>query len=187
MRAVYCCLFILAAAVAAKADLAADVQACKAETDSLRRLSCFDAIKIEMAVKAAQPTGRSAGLGSVVMTDVSLRIQDKDPSSQVYNDRIEIQPTFKNNTQKTVVALEHTLVVTNAFGEPVVDGKSKLDIKIAPGQTVVSDNFYFFDDNPFIHDEVFDKLSGPIRTGVAKARMTVTKAVFSDGTIEVYK
>ena len=50
-----------------------------------------------------------------------------------------------------------------------------------------SESFYYWDDNPFIPNEPYDRLNGAVNTGVAKAEMVVSKAVFSDGTSENYK
>lgn len=36
--------------------------------------------------------------------------------------------------------------LTDVFGEKVVDGLSKLDIKIAPGKTAESDSYYLWED-----------------------------------------
>ena len=95
-------------------------------------------------------------------------------------------PTFKNTSKKTVVAIAHTLSVTDAFGDKIVDGESKLDIKIPPGKTVESDTFYMWEDNQFMQGEPYDKLSGPVSTGTAKAKLEVTKVIYSDGTSESF-
>ncbi len=120
------------------------------------------------------------------MTKVVLRTQGKDLDKRVYSPRVEAIPTFKNVSKKTVVAIEHTLIIADAFGEKVIDGTSKLDIKIPPGKTVQSETFYYWEDNQFISSEPYDRLYGPVGTGVAKATIAVTKAVFSDGSVETY-
>lgn len=185
--------FIIAAsfsiiAFPAFADLATDFATCKAEPDSLRRLTCFDAIAsgADASAKSPREAEVKPAAALVEMTKATLRVQEKDFQRQVFNRRVELRPTFKNGSKKTIVAVEHTLQITDAFGNTIVDGVSQLDIKIAPGKTVQSDTFYMWDDNPFISDEPFDKLQGPVSTGVAKATLRVTKAVFSDGTIESY-
>lgn len=167
------------------ADPVSDLVRCKAEPDSLKRLNCYDAIAVQ-ETQNPSPVLTPAS-APISMTDVQLRIQMKDVSSRIYHNRLEVVPTFKNMSDKTVVAIEHTLKMTDAFGEAVVDSTSKLDIKIPPKKTVQSETFYFFEDNPFIYDEAYDKLSGSVSNGSAKATMTVVKAVFSDGTTASYK
>lgn len=170
----------------AAADLASDFQACKSETDSLKRLTCFDAISTDGSTVAARPAGQTKSPAPIKLAKATLRLQERDLSKMVFSSRVELIPTFKNETKKTVVAIEHTIIVTDAFGDKIIDGQSKLDIKIPPGDTIQSELYYSWEDNQFIQNEPFDKLLGPIKTGVAKAFLTVTKAVFSDGTTETY-
>lgn len=174
-------------ASAAAADLASEFRACSAETDSSKRLTCFDAIKIEPSGTAAQSVPRPQSTSPITMTTVVLRTQAKDLQNHVFSPRIEALPTFKNDAKKPVVAIEHTLVIADAFGEKVIDGSSKLDIKIPPGKTVQSETFYYWEDNQFLPGEPYDRLYGPIGTGMAKATITVTKAIFSDGSVESYR
>lgn len=185
MRLTMMVAIILLTGGAATADVATDVQRCKQETDSLKRLTCYDLIEPasetslpELAVKSEAP---------IKLSSVVLRQQAPDYNRHIFNARIELVPTFKNDTKKTVVAIEHTLVVKDAFGETIIDGVSKLDVKIQPGKTGKSDQFYFWDDNQFMQSEPYDRLVGPVSTGTAKATLEVKKAVFSDGTSEAYR
>ncbi|NKK37641.1 hypothetical protein GFL72_23865 [Rhizobium leguminosarum bv. viciae] len=176
-------------ASASYADLISDVRSCKGESDSLKRLTCFDAIVIPGPAEAStEPTTPSNTRSKAQVETVSakMRVQNKDYQRQVFNARVELVPTFKNTSEKTVVAIAHTLTVTDAFGDKIVDGESKLDIKIPPGKTAVSETFYFWDDNPFIQGEPYDKLTGPVSTGTAKATLIVTKVIYSDGTSESF-
>lgn len=188
MRRIVLTVLISAAAFPSFADLASEFAACKAETDSLKRLTCFDAISSAGGASAAISGGSKAKLDSspIELTKATLRVQEKDFQRQVFNRRVELHPTFKNGSKKTLVAVEHTLQIHDAFGALIVNITSQLDIKIGPGKTAESDTFYLWEDNPFISDEPFDKLQGPVSTGVAKATLQVTKAVFSDGSVESY-
>lgn len=171
----------------AQADLSSDLLSCKSEPDSLKRLTCFDRISVEDQASASKAAPVQTTSSPITMTNVVLRVQKQDYKKDVFNPRIEALPTFKNDSKKTVVAVEHTLVITDAFGDNVIDSVGKLDVKIPPGETVQSDTFYFWDDNPFIANEPYDKLYGPIGTGVAKTSGVVTKVVFSDGSVETYQ
>lgn len=179
---------LLALSNIATANQNDDVLKCRIESDSLKRLTCYDAIQTtENNDNKLTSEPGAASTANIVTTDITLRRQGKDYKKQVYNSRIEAIPTFKNNTKKTLVAVELTMSITDAFGEKIVDGKDKLDIKIAPGKSQQSKMFFYWEDNPFIPNEPYDKLSGPVDTGVAKAEMKVIKAVFSDGTVEEYE
>ncbi|WP_261336964.1 hypothetical protein [Rhizobium leguminosarum] len=41
-----------------------------------------------------------------------------------------------------------------------------------------------WEDNQFIQGEPYDKLTGPVSTGTAKAALIVTKVIYFDGTSE---
>lgn len=182
-------LVFLLVAGQAQADVTNDVRACKAETDSLKRLTCFDAIVLPETGAATAPLASpgAKAKASVELVSAKMRVQSKNYERQVFSDRIELVPTFKNSSKKTVVAIAHTLTITDAFGDKILEGEGKLDIKIPPGKTAESETIYFWENNPFIQGEPFDKLTGPVSTGTAKAVLDVTKAVYSDGTSESFE
>jgi hypothetical protein len=158
--------------------------------DSLKRLTCFDAIAIPDTKQAGTPpqpsTSATSLTPSVELVSATMRVQKKDFQRQIFHDRVELVPTFKNTSKKTVVAIAHTLSVADAFGDKIIDGTGKLDIKIPPGKTVQSDTFYTWEDNQFIQGEPYDKLTGPVSTGTAKATLSVTKVIYSDGTSDSF-
>ncbi|MDJ1632245.1 hypothetical protein [Rhizobium rhizogenes] len=174
-------LLFLGLMAAAGTAAAEDIQSCKSESDTAKRLACFDAVASR---QADVPEKKEA---PIKLAKASLRLVQADPRKRIYSSRIELIPTFTNETKKTVVALEHTVVVTDAFGDKIIDGQSRLDIKIPPGKTVESTMIYTWEDNEFIKDQPFDKLQGPVSTGVAKAVLEVKRAVFSDGSTESYQ
>lgn len=191
MRMPFITLMFCLTASATQADILADLRSCKAESDSLKRLTCFDAIAVSgleetaTARPAAGVAGNSAK-ATVELVNAKMRVQGKSYQNQIFNDRVELVPSFKNTSKKTVVAVAHTVSITDAFGDKIVDGESKLDIKIPPGKTVVSETFYTWEDNPFIKGEPYDKLIGPVSTGTAKATLNVTKVIYFDGTSESF-
>lgn len=172
----------------AQADVLGDLRSCKVESDSLRRLTCFDAIAVPGSEEPAAQTATEGNpaKASVELLSAKMRVQNKNYQRQIFNDRVQLVPTFTNTSKKTVVAIAHTLAITDAFGDKIVDSESKLDIKIPPGKTVESESFYLWEDNQFIQGEPYDRLTGPVSTGTAKATLNVTKVIYSDGTSESF-
>lgn len=155
-------------------------------TDSLARLTCYDAIsagKVDLAIAA--PAAASASPIALVKSRLSL--QEKDFQLSVFNPRIELRLSFNNSSEKAVVALAHTLVVRDAFGDTIVSQNGKLDITIPPHKTAESQSFYYWEDNPFIPDQPFDNMIGPVNERTATVEIKVTKVVFKDGTIETFE
>ncbi|WP_210180157.1 hypothetical protein [Martelella sp. AD-3] len=186
MRIVLFTVVIALLAGAARADLANDISACRAETDTLKRLVCYDAITVKTAPVDPAPK-QTAGQSPVTASKIELRYQPKDTDNWVFNSRVEAYPSFVNNSDKTVVAIGLKLTIKDAFGENVVNARGTLDMIIPPGETVESPSYYSWDDNPFSGDDPFDDLVGPVKTGVAKASIVVTDVVYDDGTIESYQ
>ena len=183
-------LFVLGT-VGAGAETVSAFATCRTEQDSLKRLTCYDAIDLSgdethLDIAGVKPETKTA-TSLIVMSSAKLRVQAQDFDRDVMSDRVELRPSFTNNTGKTVVAIAHTTVITDAFGDKIIDGAGKLDIQIPPGKTVESGSFYFWEDNPFIQGEPFDQLQGPISVGTAKAVLVVTKAIYSDGTSESFQ
>ena len=182
-------------ATPAVADITVDMKTCRSETDSLKRLTCYDAIttggenaSADNQTSAVAPKADEVKAGSLITpAKLKLEVRQRDFRRQILNDQVVLVPTLRNGTKKTIVAVEFSMTINDAFGEKVVDQIARLDIKIAPGKTVESDSIFYRQNNPFISDEIYDKLVGPVSTGVAKASLDVKKAVFSDGTSESYQ
>lgn len=137
-----------------QADLLADIRSCKVENDLLKQLTCFDAIVVsgsENVAPGLAASGTTSGVtkATVELITAKIRVQRKNFERRIFSDRVELLPSFKNTSKKTVVAIAHTLSVTDAFGDKIVDGDSKLDIKIPPGKTVESETFYMWENNEF--------------------------------------
>lgn len=110
-----------------------------------------------------------------------LSHQGKDLELDVYQERIELRLAFRNSWNEEVVGVSHKIEISNAFGDVIHRGKAKLDIKIPAGQTKQSDIFYFYEDNPFISGEPYDKMLGPVTNGTYKVNVTVEQVVFASG------
>ncbi|NEI74618.1 hypothetical protein GR212_34310 [Rhizobium lusitanum] len=195
MKQFYLLGILMLLATSAMADAGADMKSCRDETDSLKRLTCYDAIKIDgenapadNTISAGVPKPADVRSGSsITPAKLKLEVRRRDFRREILNDQVILVPTLKNGSKKTVVAIEFNIAISDAFGDKVVDQLARLDIKIAPGKTVESDSIFYWEDNPFISGEIYDKLVGPVSTGVAKASLDVKKAVFSDGTTESYQ
>lgn len=171
---------ILAAVVAASPAVAANdavLDACRQEQDTTKRLACYDAIGKQDEADAEKKTG------DVTFVSAKLRVQEQDYDKEVMSPRVEMHPTFRKGSKKTVIGIEHHFEITDAFGDVIVKGTDKLNVRIAAGKTAPSGQFYFWEDNPFIYNQPYDKLIGTITNGTAKVTDTVTKVVFSDGSI----
>lgn len=155
-------------------------------TDSLARLTCYDKIEVGGANAPALPAA-STSSSPASLVRAKLSVQGKDYKRNVFNPRIELQLRFKNSSSKAVVALGHTVVIRDAFGDVVVDQNGKLDITIPPNKEADSPSFYFWEDNSFISNEPFDKMVGAVQENTAKTEIEVTRIVYKDGTIEDFQ
>jgi hypothetical protein len=160
---------------AAGVDAGSQLDACRQEQDTTKRLACYDAIGKQDQAESEKNTG------DVTFVSAKLRVQEQDYDKEVFNSRVELHPTFRNGSKKTVIGIEHHFEITDAFGDVIVQGTDKLNVRIAAGKTASSGQFYFWQDNPFINNEAYDKLIGPVTNGTAKVTDTISKVIFADG------
>ncbi|MCA0000916.1 MULTISPECIES: hypothetical protein [unclassified Mesorhizobium] len=178
---------LLLSANLACADPSADIVSCRSMADSLARLTCYDRIDIGEAKPSTPSPAASASPSPVSMVSAKLSLQGKNWERNVYNPRIELRLRFKNSSSKLVVAIGHSVVIRDAFGDTIVNQDGKLDITIPPNKAVDSESFYYWEDNPFISNEPFDKMVGAVQEDTAKVDVRVTRIVYKDGSIENFQ
>jgi hypothetical protein len=180
-------LVAVVASNVAMADDNSDLAKCRQVGDSLVRLTCYDKIPIS-ADKTNVPnsTTITSASSAVFMTNGDLSIQEKNYELNVFNPRVELRLRFKNTTKKPVVALGINILITDAFGDVVVNEGGKLDIKIPVGDEVDSPSFYFWDDNQFIAKDPYSLIVGAVEAGTAVANVKVLRAIYEDGSSEEF-
>lgn len=72
--------------------------------------------------------------------------------------RVNFMPRYKNVGDKEITGVKFTARFLNAFGEEIFKVSGDSDEKVAPGKTSSTSLFYYFEDNPFIPSEPYDKL-----------------------------
>ena len=76
-----------------------------------------------------------------------------------YQDRVVLTLFVKNNSEREIKGWRALMTVKNPFGELLFDCELTAgDQKIKPGKTEKAD--FGWEDNPFIHDQPYDKLMG---------------------------
>lgn len=177
--------------------------ACVSIEAAVERLACHDSLngRSIAASSAAAPSPSVQALqavtsfapqrasyesgGTVSQVNAEMRTRSQDIMNDIAYDRIELKLAYRNDTAKTVVGIVHGYKVTNVFGETIVTGQDNLDIRIEPHSTVASDTYYYWNDNPFITGEPYDRLAGPVSNGTWKVEDTVQKVFFADGSSDV--
>lgn len=134
------------------------------------------------AQPAAPTAAKQSSSAPVMFISGKLSRVFKNYENEDFSDRIRLHLTFRNTQPKTVVGISHTFTISNAFGEVLKTGKDNLDIRIGPNQTLESPMFYYWDDNPFIDDEVYDTLVGPLNNETYKINDVINRVIYSDGT-----
>jgi len=90
---------------------------------------------------------------------------------------------FQNNAKKTLTGLVYETTFMDSFGDVLYKTTMKSQLKIAPGQQNKMDTYWYWEDNPFIDGEVYDKLQSAVGAGTIKVKVRIKKAVFEDGSI----
>ena len=107
-------------------------------------------------------------------------------STLPYYDHIRAAFQFKNNTKKTVVGIVFKCKFMDSFNEVLYESEFKDQNKIKPGKSNSLDTFWYWKDNQFDSDEIYDKLFGAVSGGTIKAEVKIKKVAFSDGSLEEF-
>jgi len=91
-------------------------------------------------------------------------------------------PLFKNGTQKTIIGIKFLVHFKNAFGDSILGTpfSGTIEQTIEPGSETNGHMFYKFEDNPFIPEQVYDKLLPSVIGGTLKDKVEIKQIVFKD-------
>lgn len=137
----------------------------------------------EVATPISEPVVPVKLQDAVKPISLKLQARRKNFEEDVFSDRIEFRVSFHNGWNAGIAGISHRFRIMNAFGDVLLQGKDNLDIQIPAGQTRESSLYYYWDDNPFISGEVYDRLLGAVTNGTYKVEMTVDKLILSDGNV----
>lgn len=181
-----------------------DTRPCTSVNNNDDRLRCYDAahgirtrssivevktpvvdtqvVETPVTRKAAQHQYPAVAAGTVTPLDYTLEHLSENFEAGRLHDRIQMTMSFRNGTNKTVVGVRHQFSVSDAFGEVLLKGTDNLDVKMGPMTNIKSSMVYYWDDNPFIGKEPYDRLEAPLANGTYKITKKILKVIFEDGT-----
>ncbi len=90
---------------------------------------------------------------------------------------------FTNHYNKTIVGIEYSYKFTDVFGEILARGTGKELSKILPGKSNNINTYLYWEDNPYIDNEVYDNLWPSVKGGNTKKIILITKVAFENGEI----
>ena len=88
---------------------------------------------------------------------------------------------FQNNSDQKVVAIKYKFSLVDAFDEILYDSIVKDNIIIEPGKRNSRDAYYYWEDT-FENDDIYDKIIGPASSGNLKVKTKIIMIVFDNGT-----
>lgn len=115
---------------------------------------------------------------AVEVWDTSLVKMRRD-----FSDIVALYLHYKNNTTKKVIGVSVYVSITNPFGKVVFEHTYDDEVVIEPLERMKNDTYWYFEDNPFISDEIYDRLWQIAQNGTAKIKTKVMKVIFEDGTV----
>lgn len=93
---------------------------------------------------------------------------------------IRYMPLFKNGTEKTIIGIKFSIDFKNAFGDSILgtpfSGTTEQTIK--PGSESNGQMFYKFEDNPFINNQIYDKLLPSVIGGTLEDEVEIKKIIY---------
>jgi antitoxin component YwqK of YwqJK toxin-antitoxin module len=103
-----------------------------------------------------------------------------DRSSKPYSAHVRAYFQFKNLTNKKIVAIKFDFCFKDVFGDILYDSSAKYDLNLQPGKKNPMDMYWYWEDS---YLSPYKKLWSPVESGNVKTEVTITKIVFSDGSI----
>jgi hypothetical protein len=111
---------------------------------------------------------------------------DFSRDSKPYGAHVRAYFQFRNNTAKTLTGLVYETTFMDSFGDTLYKAEMKDQLKVPSGRKNSMDTFWYWEDNPFIDDQPYDKLQSAAGAGTIKVKVKLKKAVFSDGTVVTF-
>lgn len=170
-----------------------DATMCLVVPDSSARLACYDNVYGYRAQPAPAPATQTAYTPPAAPRDPAIPVaaasqrlafKSEDYSDNVLNDRVELYFSYANNTSKTVTGIRHKFTVTDAFGDVLVQSLHNLNMRLLPNSTEESSTYLVWEDNPFISNQPFDKLRGPLANNTYKIKDEIMTVIYEDGTTQ---
>ncbi len=95
-------------------------------------------------------------------------------------EKIALTINYKNNLLKKVIGVIVDVKIKNPFGDILFENKYKDAISIMPIEKYQRSDFWIFENNPFIKDEIFDKLLQVVKNNNYKIETKIEKIIYED-------
>ena len=103
-----------------------------------------------------------------------------DRKSKPYSAHVRAYFQFKNISNKKIIAIKFDFTFKDVFGDILYDSSAKYDLNLSSGEKNSMNLYWYWEDS---YSSPYKKLWSPVESGNVKTEVTVTKIVFSDGSI----
>ncbi|MBC8526689.1 MAG: toxin-antitoxin system YwqK family antitoxin [Candidatus Cloacimonetes bacterium] len=106
--------------------------------------------------------------------------KDYDRKSKPYSAHVRAYFQFKNISNKKITAIKFDFTFKDVFEDILYDNSAKYDLNLSSGEKNSMNIYWYWEDS---YSSPYSKLWSPVESGNVKTEVTVTKIVFSDGSI----
>ena len=106
--------------------------------------------------------------------------KDYDRNSKPYSAHVRAYFQFKNISNKTITAIKFDFAFKDVFGDILYDNSAKYDLNLPSGEKNPMNLYWYWEDS---YSSPYKKLWSPVESGNVKTEVSITKIVFSDGSI----
>ncbi len=114
---------------------------------------------------------------AVVIFNAALNIEEIN-----FRDAVTLRLDYENKTNKRIIGVSVRVIVKNAFGKETLNTKLDDEISIPAGGMTGNVSPWYWQDNPFIKDQPYDKMAASVQNDTAKITTKILKVIFEDGT-----
>ncbi len=108
---------------------------------------------------------------------------DYDSGESTYDKKVRLYIHYWNKTDTPISGVKVYVRIYNSFHELVYEVSFNDEVLLKPGEKNQSTSYRYWEDNPYIGGEPFDKLWELAMNGTAKLKFKITKVAFVTGKI----
>lgn len=154
----------------------------KAKQERLERLRIEEEEEKKKAALEEEKRRKEKGFAELVQYRVEYLGEDYSREDKPWGAHLRLYLKFRNNSDSTITGLKYDLKFLDGFGDVLYQSNFKDQIRIEGRQTSKMDKYWYWEDNPFIGGEPFDKMWSAVSSKTIKLKIKFVQAALDDGT-----
>lgn len=109
-------------------------------------------------------------------------MRERGPTAE----HIRVYFTVRNLSEREILGIEFATRYMNVFGDTLHEGKIVLEGSIEPFATNPQTTYWYLENNPYISDQPYNRISSSASAGTLRISIAVTRIAFEDGEVKSF-